>query len=700
MKRNAAPWPLAVALAVALVGGLPSLKPGFIHDDHRIIEQNQLVQDPARLTEILARGYWTVDDRQVPNLYRPVTILSFALNRMATGPLPAGFRAVDLLLHVLVTGLVFGVARRMTRPAGGAGETDASGASSGAALAAALLFAAHPVHTEALGLVVGRSELLMALFTLASLALFLDGRRGWALALLPLAIFSKESGIAAPFLLIAADRLRHGRSRFSIPFAAAATGVALACLFVRSAVLGGIIPAAFTHFIDNPIAHLSFPSSLFTALAALARYALLLVWPQHLSIDYSYASIPQASSLLDPRVLGGMLVVAALAAGIARAWRRRPGVAFALLLFALPLLPVSNLLFPIGTILAERLLYLPSAGTCLLAGIAVAPLLDDRGTSWRRAALLGVAIVTALFALRGLGRFRDWRDDRSIFAAAILLYPDNVRAQFNYGAASERAHDDAAAERAYRRAVSVWPQFSDAQYNLAGVLGRTGRWREATEAYRAALAEQPGNVTYLVNAGHAAAQAGDLAAARDLLERAVGLDATSEPGWTDLGAVRLQAGDAPGALQAWSEAARLKPGDPERMANLAMGHEAAGHHGEAAEAWRAAVAGKPEDPILRFRLGRALESAGRPDEAAAAYRESARLAPASPVPLKALGLLLAAQGHTDEARERLARARALDPSGQVMDEAALRVLRGLGGSPAARAPSPGPQPPSDHPGRN
>jgi Flp pilus assembly protein TadD len=696
VRRNAALWPLAVALLAAL----PSLRPGFIHDDHRIIEQNQLVQDPVRLPEILARGYWTVDDRQVPNLYRPVTILSFALNRLATGPAPAGFRAVDLLLHVLVTGLVFGVARRMTGPGTAQPAAVAAGAVPGAALAAALLFAAHPVHTEALGLVVGRSEILMALFTLASIALFLDGRRGWALALVPLAIFSKESGIAAPFLLIAADRLRHGRTRFSIPFAAAATGVAIACLIVRSAVLGGIIPAAFTHFIDNPIAHLSFPGSLFTALAALARYALLLVWPRHLSIDYSYASIPQASSLADPRVLCGMLVVAGVAAGMARAWTRRPAVAFSLLLFALPLLPVSNLLFPIGTILAERLLYLPSAGACLLTGIAVAPWIEERGPAPRRLALAGIAILAALLALRGLGRFRDWQDDRSIFAAAIRLYPDNVRAQFNYGAASERARDDAAAESAYRRAVSVWPQFSDAQYNLAGVLGRSGRWREATEAYRAALTEQPGNVTYLVNAGHAAAQAGDLRAARDLLERAVALDPTSEPGWTDLGAVRLQSGDAPGALAAWSESARLKPGRPDVMANLAMAHEAAGHRDEAAEAWSAAATGKPEDPILRYRLGRALEAAGKPDDAAAAYRESIRLAPGSPVPLKALGLLLAARGHTDEARDWLTRARTLDPSGQVMDEAAMRVLRGLGGAPAARAPSPAPPSPSDHPGRN
>ena len=694
--------PLLLPLAVALACALPSLAPGFIHDDHRLIEQNRLVQEAGRLPEILTRGYWTVDERQVPNLYRPVTILSFALNRRVTGEGALGFRIVDLALHLLVVGLVYAVARRMI-PAPPEALPDAKalrGVGTAVPLVAALLFAAHPVHTEALGLVVGRSELLMALFTLLALRFFLDGRRGAALLMLPLALFSKESGIAAPFLLLAADRLRPSGRRPAWGFHAAAFGVAGLGVTMRSIVLGGILPKAFTHFVDNPIAHLPWPRSLLTALAALARYAWLLVWPAGLSIDYSYTSIPEAASVLDPRALAGALVAAAVAAGTFLAWRRRPGLAFALLLFALPLLPVANLLFPIGTILAERLLYLPSAGFCLAVAIGFAHLQARAGTAAiRRGLTATVAIVVALLALRSALRWRDFTDDRTVFAAAVRLYPDNVRAQFNYGAACERARDDAAAEQAYRRALSVWSRFSDARYNLAGLLGRAGRWREAMAEYRGALAEQPGNVTYLVNAGHAATQAGDPRAAIELLERAVELDRESGPGWTDLGAARLQIGDAPGALAAFREADRLAPGRPEGALNLALAHEAAGHAEEAAAAWQAAVEGKPGDPILRYRLGRALESAGRPDEAIAAYRESIRLAPETPVPLKALGLLLAVRGRGDEARDALERARRLDPSGKVMDAAAIKVLERLPGSTGAPASSPGPPAPADAPGR-
>jgi tetratricopeptide (TPR) repeat protein len=702
-------------IALALLAALPSLRPGFIHDDHRIVEQNALVQDASQWGRIATSGYWTVDERQVPNLYRPVTIASLALNRRATGPGPFGFRLVDLVLHLAVVGLFYAAARRVALVAG-APLADV------VALVAAALFAVHPVHTEVLGLVVGRSELLAAGFTLLALVLFLGpqragarpdgdaGQRGSvlaaaaAIASLVMAFLSKESAIAAPVLLLAADRLARpsnapGTSNLRWGFHAAAFAAVGLALLLRIQVLGAIVPSAFTHFIDNPIAHLPFPRGLFTALAVLWRDALLLVRPWPLSIDYSYASIPEAMSLLEPRALAGAALVLASGAGLWFWWKRQPAAAFALLLLALPLLPVANLLFPIGTLLAERLLYLPSAGACLLAGLLAARLLSAPGGVRRRWVHTAVAAVVVVFALIDLRRAADWRDDRSIFQAAVQVFPDNVRAQFNYGAASERAGDDATAEAAYRRAVAVWPRFSDAHYNLAGLLGRRNRWDQAVVEYHAAIEEQPGNVTYLVNAGHALTQAGQPAAGAELLERAVGLDRGSDRGWTDLGAAYLAAGRSADALRAWEEAARLLPDNPETIANRALGREAAGDFPGAAADFERASTLRGGDAILRYRAGRAWERAGRADEASAAYRESIREAPGSPVPQKALGLLLLTRGDRAGARQALERAAALDPGGSVMDDAALRTLEGLRDPRRAPGSSAGPPAPGGSQGR-
>jgi tetratricopeptide (TPR) repeat protein len=681
---------LLAPLVLGLFAALPSLRPGFIHDDHRIVEQNVLVQDASPWGRIATSGYWTVDERQVPNLYRPVTIASFALNRRATGPGPLGFRLVDLALHLAVVGLLWAAVLRLARAAQ-AGHAEA------AALIAASLFAVHPVHTEALGLVVGRSELLAAGFTLLALVLFLAGRAApLAIGALLLAFLSKESAIAAPFLLLGADLLVGPKGEPRGPrwgFHAAAAGAVGLGLCARIAVLGAVVPAAFTHPIDNPIAHLPFPRAQATALAVLWRDALLMVKPWPLSIDYSYRSIREAASFLDARALAGAVL---LVLGGASFWflrRRRPAAAFALLLLALPLLPVANLIFPIGTILAERLLYLPSAGACLLAGLVAA------GYSGRPVRGV-VGAVVVLFLLLGWSRYADWRDDRSIFLAAVHLYPDNVRAQFNYGAASERAGDDAAAEAAYRRAVAVWPRFSDAHYNLGGLLGRRRRWQEATAEYREALADQPGNVTYLVNGGDALTQAGKPADAAVLLERAVGLDRGSDRGWTDLGAAYLAAGRNADALRAWEEAARLLPDDAEAIANRALGREMTGDDPGAAADWERAATLRGGDAILRYRAGRAWERAGHGDEAAAAYRESILAAPGSPVPRKALGLLLLKRGDRAGAREALERAATLDPSGSIMDAEARRTLEGLVDSPRAPGSSQAPPAPGGSPGRS
>jgi tetratricopeptide (TPR) repeat protein len=682
---------LLAPLALAVVAALPSLRPGFIHDDHRIIEQNALVQDASAWGRIATSGYWTVDERQVPNLYRPVTIASLAINRRATGPGALGFRLVDLALHLAVVALFWGVVGRVSRAAGAAHP-------SAAALVAASLFAVHPLHTEALGLVVGRSELLAAGFTLLALWLFLGGsdrpgpgRDAAAITALLLAFLSKESAVAAPALILGADLLVRRRSpRWGFHLAAAAA-VGLG-LLLRIAVLGAVVPSAFTHPIDNPIAHLPFPGAQATALLVLAREALLLLLPWPLSIDYSYASIREAASLLDPLALLGAALVLGWGAAFWLLRKRQPAAAFALLLLALPLLPVANLFFPIGTILAERLLYLPSAGVCLFAGLLVA----RRQGAWVRGAALAVVV---LFFLLGWRRYADWKDDRSIFLAAVRLYPDNVRAQFNFGAASEKAGDDAAAEAAYRRAVTVWPRFSDAHYNLGGLLVRRHRFEEATAEYGAALEEQPGNVTYLVNAGDALTRAGKPVEAAALLERAVGIDRESDRGWTDLGAAYFAAGRGGDALRAWEEAARLLPDSGETIANRALGRETTGDFPGAASDWERAAALKGGDAILRYRAGQAWERAGRGDEAAAAYRESIRAAPGSPVPQKALGLLLFARGDRAGAREALEAALALDPGGSVMDAAARRTLEAL--RDAARSPgsSGAPPAPAGSPGR-
>ena len=722
MTAHGGLWVRLLPILIALVVNLGALTPGFIHDDHRIIEQNELIRDTARIPEILSRGYWSVDEVSVPNLYRPLTVLSFALNHAAGGLQPFGYRAVNLLLHLLITLLVVVLARRtLVAPTHGRADV--------LPLAAGLLFAVHPVHTEVLGEVVGRAELLAAAGVLGSVLGFLvareraGGERGvdprWAalgLACLAVGFLSKENAVVAPVLALAADRLIV-RRRIAWGYHLASFGLLAALLGIRFAVLGGLNPAGPVHFIDNPIAQAPFWPGLLTAIAVLGRYALLLVAPFSLSIDYSYDAIPLVGSPLDPWLLLGVVTGAACIAGLVAAFRRSAAVALGLIWVVVAIAPVANLFLAIGTIMAERLLYLPSVGFCLLAAAGLSALLARAGAgspspSARAGGIrvLGLILLLA-FAARSAVRLRDWRDDHAIFSAATAVHPNSVRSLFNYASACEDRDQDDEARRAYERAISIHGRFDEAHYNLAGLHARNGEWDDAVEHYREALVAQPSNPRYLVNLGHSLNGRRSFGEARAVLERAIGADPGSAEAYTNLGAALLGLNEPPAAVDAYREAVRHEPESAEYHRNLGLALQRAGRPADAAEALKRSLALRPGDddlhaaiglalleageikaaleplreavrlsgghPVFLYQFGRALEMAGRVGEAEERYRESIRIAPTAPVPLTALGLLLYRKGDRDEARALLERAAGLDSGGTVIDDETRRALEDL-----------------------
>lgn len=735
--------PVLALAAVCLLVNLPALRPGFIHDDHKIIEQNERIRDLSRAPRLFRSGYWTTGDVEVPSLYRPVTILSFALNHAVSGLRPLPFRLLNLLIHLLNTLLVFWIARRIFG-APPEGPQSWGERALPVPLLASVLFAVHPAHTEALGEVVGRAELLAGAGVLGSLLLFLrareteappDGRparagaRQWRLYALSIALFvagflSKENAVVAPALLLAADLLIV-RRRPAWGFHLASALALLAALAIRHAALGGLLPGGPVPFIDNPIARLPFLEARLTALKVLARYAELFVWPVRMSIDYSYRAILPVAGAPDGGALAGIGILLAWISGFAWSLRRAPGVAFAFALTGLAFAPVANLLFPIGTIMAERLMYLPSAGVCLAAAAGLARLTARLRSPGRPAgridpAVLGVGVLLAALSARTIVRLQDWRDDYTIFRAALRVAPDSVRALFNYAAACETRGDDGEAAGAYRKAIALWPDFADAHYNLAGIEARRKRWEMAVEEYLAALRLEPGNVQYLVNLARSLTALGRGAEARGYLHRAVVLDPGSALAFTNLGAAELSLDNPQAAIEAYEEAARLEPGNADYVRNLGVAqHQAgdrraaasferaltlrpgdpdlldglgvalmdAGQPGAALQALRQAVSVRPDHPVYRYHLARGLEQAGEAPGAVAEYREAIRLAPAVPVPYRALGLLLDRQGDRGGALAALGRAAELDPGGSVMDAQARGLLEALRRK-AGRTPSP------------
>jgi tetratricopeptide (TPR) repeat protein len=479
----------AAALLFALACGVyaGSLRNGFTYDDVFVVAANPAVTGEGGPGRIFSSAWWTPDDSNPllhAHLYRPVTILTFRAQQRLAGAAPWHHHLVNVLLHGAVTSLLLLLFLRLSQ-------------SPGTAAAGALLFAVHPIHSEAVVSVVGRAELLAALFVTA--AWLLRERPAAATALFALGLLSKESAIALPGLILAEEaalRLRGMASglerwrRLAVLLSLMAV-VVLLVLLVRAAVLGTPIGEPGGPFEGAPATH-----RLLTAVDVLGRYLQLMVFPVTLSADYSFDQIPMVTAPGDARFLKG---VAAAASCAVLAWwsaRRVPAAALGIALFFVSLLPVSNILFGIGTVMAERLLYVPSAGLCLAAGALIerAARAALPAASPRRllaTACLLAAIPAAPFALRCWTRTADWRDQRTLFETTVRTSPRSALAWLGLGNAYEDEGLFREAEAAYRRAVEIAPALAVGRFNLGNMLRRLGRPAEAILEFERALLLRP-----------------------------------------------------------------------------------------------------------------------------------------------------------------------------------------------------------------
>jgi Flp pilus assembly protein TadD len=431
--------------------------------------------------------------------YRPLAALSHAVNYALHGAAPGGYHAVNVALHVLTTLLVWALARRLL-------AVLAPSRVRAGALGAALLFAVHPVHVEAVAPLVGRADLQAAAGGLGALLLALGWRERWwrlplALLLLAAAVLSKETAAVVPglFALVAlavpAAAGLDAPPGLARPEGRRALGVlAGLALLLGLALLpylllrpgAAVAPEASQWFAGRP------PSVIFlTMTRALAEYQRLLACPVDLMTDFGYAArIPFTERLGWPSALATLAWLGVAVAGLA-SLRRAPLAALGLLWAFISLAPVLNVL-PVGVLMAERFLYLGSVGFCLWAGgwpSALAERAVRAGGAWpARARWLTAAslLVLGLLFTRTVLRNAEWRDPLSLFEAELRHAPRDVTVNNNLAVAYlGRGEPRRAAER-LAVALEVAPRYWRAHVNLGIARHRLGDLPGARASFAAA----------------------------------------------------------------------------------------------------------------------------------------------------------------------------------------------------------------------
>lgn len=489
--------PVAGIVFLALAASISGIGNQYAQDDFAIILKNPPVHDLWTSWKFFGKPYWPPPF--VPDLYRPLALLSYAVQWAIGGGSPLVFRIASYLLYAVVCTQVFRLARLRLSFAPG--------------FAAAALFVAHPVHVEAVAMAVNQGELWVALACCLAVILYVKAREEtgsggnrqsgrptrWELTIAGIflvACFFKENALMLPGMVLAAELLLVRSSqpwRARLPevrrFFLLLVLVALSFYGVRTLVLGGDLVGSFT---AEALAYLTRGQRALTMLAVVPQWFRLLFWPAHLQGDYSPAEIVGQTAWGTDQTLGLLLLLFS-GSVIVWSWRRAPVIAFGLVWCAIALFPVHNVLVSTGIVLAERTLFLASVGVVIALG-GVGQLLLDRTRYPVQVGLGGVVgILLILGVYRSTVRHPIWTDQFTYwYQTANRDAPLSYRAHHALAEMYFGARLEGRAEREYRLAIAYSPpRLMQVGVDYANRLRMKGLCYPALPYYRNGLAVHP-----------------------------------------------------------------------------------------------------------------------------------------------------------------------------------------------------------------
>ncbi|XP_014063452.2 protein O-mannosyl-transferase TMTC1 isoform X1 [Salmo salar] len=700
----------AVLLALCALCYSNSLHGEFVHDDVWAISNNPDVRPGSSLQSIFSNDFWgkRMADNTSHKSYRPLCILTFKLNILLGGMTPIYFHVVNVCLHCAVTCLLMHTCDRCVFD------------DPRLAFLTALLFAVHPIHTEAVSGIVGRADVLACmLFLLAFLSYIRSVGEcdsadclpstvsvwalGASLLLGTCAMLVKETGITVfgvcvfydalvlcrkPLLLHLSSSKMKDLLRISVPFLKRACAVSLYVAIIMSFrlwLMGGSMPLFSEQ--DNPA---SFSPHLLTRFLTycylLAFNAWMLLSPAVLCYDWQVGSIPLVESLWDMRNVAALLlgvVMVALCLHCVMSLQRLENreVLLGVLFLVFPFIPASNLFFRVGFVVAERVLYMPSMGYCILVAHGLGRLCSVVGRWGTTALTVSTLLLLLLFSWKTVQQNDIWLSRESLFRSGIQTLPHNAKVHYNYanflkdrGRHQEAIHhyktalrlcprhasamnnlgtltrhpEDA--EHYYRTALDTNPQHNRALFNLGNLLKSQGKKEEAEALLRDSIRFGPHFADAYSSLASLYAEQKRFAEANEVYLQGIESCPDSSDLHNNYGVFLVDTGEGDLAAAHYQHAVRLKPSHYVAMVNLGRLLRSSSENKEAESWYKKALQVTRKVDILTP-LGALYYNTGRYEEALQVYREAATLQPDSTDIWLALAQVLAMAGRSKEAEK-------------------------------------------------
>jgi tetratricopeptide (TPR) repeat protein len=611
-------------VAVCFIVYSNALFNGFVYDDMYQVVENRWLRDMSHLPDVFSSGVWGFSGGEQSNYYRPLMHLSYMLTYALFGLRPWAFHLLNILVHAGVSVLVFLVAVKLCEAARSAPPFRVP-------FLAALLFATHPIHTEAVTWVAGFPEVSFSFLFLLSFYLYMRavaGDRGpytstylLSLFCFLLALLNKETALTLPLVLASYDHaFRKGpfglllHLKRYLPYFV----VALAYLAIRTSVLTGF--AIFKRH-----AELSNYEYFINVFPLVSRYFAKLLLPSDLNAFYAFDPI---HSLLQWEGLVSIAVTCGFFAFLIWSYGKHRLVFFSASFIVIPLLPVFYIPALGENTFADRYLYLPSFGYALLVASFVAWLAQKRPRT-RAALALAVLVLLAAYSTATLARNRVWSDDLRLWSDTVEKSPDSVMPRSELGIAYATRGETSKAIEQYQIALRMNPNFADGYTNLGLAYDDMGQLDEAIRHHEQALKLKPTAPAAHNNLGLALSKKGRLAEAIEHYRESLRLEPLSPGVHNNLGNAYQSMGWLDAAIDEYREASRLQPDFPDTQINLGVAYAKKGMIDAALEHFLLAQQLNPDNPIIYHNLANVYALKGLPEKAEE-FRSKARILEAAP----------------------------------------------------------------------
>lgn len=490
---------LFLSILIIFATYFPTLTYDLVFDDIYLVQNNALIRD-IDLNRIFTSSYW--EGTQIGEgekikgqgiAYRPISILFLALNYKIGGLDPFYYHLINVILHCIACIFVYMLFVTIT------GEQMVS-------ILGMLFFGIHPIQTEAVTPVFGRGETLKTIFVLGVLIVTIKEDRPVitrflvTLILTTLAMFTKENAvIILPLALLfcCLDKTGFNWQRFLYCLDNRKYMFICICLsimiyiFARKLILGSFFMHENISFLDNPLITSDFIERALTSVFLIFQYFSKFAYPISLSADYSYAEILPVTQVYDIRFIAGFIFIACILIVAVLLHSRKPIVVLGFLVFFISIIPVSNLFFPVGTIFAERLMYMPMVGLSLTFAhilFLIRSQLQIVRSYIDRLLIPGFFAVCALLTLM---RNNDWKTNCGFFQVLVQTSCKSAKAHFGNGVCMCHAGNIDACVKEYEEAISIYPAYTHAYIQLAQTYERILQYDQAEKTFRRLLEIQP-----------------------------------------------------------------------------------------------------------------------------------------------------------------------------------------------------------------